>query len=92
MILTNTIGAAPGLKLRRSGNDGVNFGPAKHQSARTNVLVRNLQNPGSVPSTIKILSLTGSQLIPGAVAADFVPVSNPILVADVSALGAQYKG
>ncbi|HXU79056.1 MAG TPA: hypothetical protein VN794_20935, partial [Methylomirabilota bacterium] len=92
MILTNTIGAAPGLKLDDLVMTGSTLVLQNINPARTNVLVRNLQNPGSVPSTIKILSLTGVSSFPAQLPLISYQLATPFLVADVSALGAQYKG
>jgi autotransporter-associated beta strand protein len=91
MIITNTIGSAPGLPLDNlimNGATNVMF----VNPARTNILVRNLQTPGVSPTVIKIASLTGVSSFPAQIPLISYETASPFIVADVTALGAGYSG
>jgi len=91
MIITNTIGGDPGLKLDdliMNGATNVMF----VNPARTNILVRNLQTPGVTPSVIRIASLTGVSSFPVQLALISYETAAPFIVANVSALGPGFLG
>src|ERR1051326_5282420 len=91
LIITNTIGGDPGLKLDdliMNGATNVMF----VNPARTNVTVRNLQTPGVTPTVIKIASLTGVSSYPAQIPLISYETAAPFIVADVTALGAGFSG
>jgi autotransporter-associated beta strand protein len=91
MIISNTIGGAPGLPLDdliMNGATNVMF----VDPARTNILVRNLQTPGVTPSVIKIASLTGVSSYPAQIPLISYQTAAPFIVANVTALGAGFSG
>jgi autotransporter-associated beta strand protein len=91
MIITNTIGGAPGLPLDdliMNGATNVMF----VNPAWTNILVRNLQTPGVTPSVIKIGSLVGVTSYPAQIPLISYQTAAPFLVANVTALGAGFSG
>jgi autotransporter-associated beta strand protein len=92
LIVTNSIGAAPGLKLDDLVMTTATLTMQNVDPGRTNVYVKNLRNPGSIPTTIKILTLTGVSSFPAQIPLISYEVSAPFMVADVSALGASFKG
>jgi autotransporter-associated beta strand protein len=91
MIITNTIGGAPGLKLddlTMNGATNVMF----VDPARTNILVRNLLTPGVSPSVIKIAAVTGVSSYPVQIPLISYDTAAPFLVANVTSLGAGFSG
>src|SRR6185369_5556075 len=60
--------------------------------AQTNVLVRSLLTPGSTPSTIKIVSLTGVASFPAQIPVISYETAAPFLVANVTNLGPGFVG
>src|SRR5205823_4141249 len=92
LIFTNSIGAAPGLKVDNLIMGSATLVMQNVNPARTNVLVKSLQNPGSIPTTIKILSVTGVGSYPVQIPLISYEVAAPFLVADVSALGVAFRG
>jgi autotransporter-associated beta strand protein len=91
VIITNQVGAAPGLPLDdliMNGATNVIF----VNPSRTNILVRNLQTPGVTPTTIKVASLTGVSSFPVQLPLISYQTAAPFIVADVSALGPNFKG
>jgi autotransporter-associated beta strand protein len=91
MIVTNTIGGDPGLKLDdlvMNGATNVLF----VNPTRTNILVRNLLTPGVTPSVLKIASLTGVSSYPVQIPLISYDTAAPFLVANVTALGAGFSG
>src|SRR6185369_12044295 len=91
LILTNTIGAPTNLPLdvltMTAGTLQMFVNPT-----RTNVFVRSLQNPGTIPSVIKVLSLAGITAYPTNIPLISYETASPFLTADVSLIGGGVQG
>lgn len=86
LIVTNTIGAAPGLPL-----DNLTMRAStlwlRPVAGKTNVFVKNLSNLGSVPSVVKIVGISGVSVYPTNIPLISYETAVPFLTADMSASG-----
>src|SRR5262249_55676794 len=92
VIVTNTIGALPGLPLDNLNLAGGSTLNLFIIAGRTNVFVKNLASSGSTPGIIKVLPLPPSQTSPTNIQIISYQSAPPFLAPNMSAVGETVQG
>jgi autotransporter-associated beta strand protein len=93
LVVSNSVGAVPGLLLDSLSMSASTLVLPNVNPSGTNVNVRSLQTPGTVPSVIKVLSLSGVTSFPAQIPViSYVGSASPFFNAVVTNLGANYVG
>jgi autotransporter-associated beta strand protein len=99
LSVTNTIGGnstpnTPGLPGLPLDTLTMNSGTLilRVTAGRTNVFVKNFQNPGTTPSTIRIAALSGVTVYPTNIPLISYSTASPFIVADISPIAGSFPG
>lgn len=90
LIVSNSIGASPGLPLDSLSMNGATLTLFVDPS-RTNVYVKSFNNPGTSPTLIRVVALTGVSNFPAQIPIISYQTATPFLVANATAVNPTYS-